>query len=259
MNSFTSPDFSSFITYIVFAVIIAASFAVCFLAYKILNTVPAKWLCDYDEEPDETVLGIRFNYKQSGIITSALFAVLNSACFALCGFSFYTLFIFLIMFVLLLVTLSDGKFTIIPDQFTIALAVLSLGFGIYDLCNGQYFISQWWHIPLGAVCGGGFLMLINLLSLLIFKKLGIGFGDVKLMCALGACLGFPKVFLAMIAAVLIAFLYIIFTVLKKIFTKKETEAYFAFGPYLAIGSALFLIFVNQIDMGIELYLSMLGL
>ena len=178
MNSFTSPDFSSFITYIVFAVIIAASFAVCFLAYKILNTVPAKWLCDYDEEPDETVLGIRFNYKQSGIITSALFAVLNSACFALCGFSFYTLFIFLIMFVLLLVTLSDGKFTIIPDQFTIALAVLSLGFGIYDLCNGQYFISQWWHIPLGAVCGGGFLMLINLLSLLIFKKLGIGVGDV---------------------------------------------------------------------------------
>ena len=173
MNSFISPDFSSFITYIIFAVIIAASFAVSFLAYKILNSVPAKWLCDYDEEPDETVLGIRFIYKQSGIITSALFAVLTSACFALSGYSFYTLFIYLIMFVLLLVTLSDAKFTIIPDQFTIALAVLCLGLGIYDLCFGQYFISKWWHIPLGAVCGGGFLMLINGFSLLIFKKIGI--------------------------------------------------------------------------------------
>ena len=257
MNTFISPDFSNFTTYIVFALIIAASFAVCFAAYKILNAVPAKWLCDYDEEPDETVLGIRYIYKQSGIFTSALFAILASACFAFCGYSFYALFILLIMFVLLLVTLSDAKFTIIPDQFTIALAILCVGLGIYDLFNGQYFISQWWHIPLGAVCGGGFLMLINLISLLVFKKIGIGFGDVKLMCALGACLGFPKVFLAMICAVLIAFIYIIFLLFKKIFSKNESSSYFPFGPFLCVGTALFLIFINQINYGIDWYLSMI--
>lgn len=52
----------------------------------------------------------------------------------------------------------------------------------------------------------------------------MGFGDVKLMLALGACLGFPMVFSGLLIAVFIAFLYIIFLLFKKIFSKTKFQA-----------------------------------
>ena len=74
---FYTPDFSQFTNIIASAVIAALSVAACVLAYKLLNAAPAKWFCDYDEEPNEYHFGIRYRFKQSGIYTSALFAVLN--------------------------------------------------------------------------------------------------------------------------------------------------------------------------------------
>jgi len=45
------------------------------LGCKILNKIPAKWLCDYDEEPSEELLsGNRFK-KSWGLIMGAVFAV----------------------------------------------------------------------------------------------------------------------------------------------------------------------------------------
>ena len=50
-------DFSQISTYITLAVILILSVVLCMLAYRLMNVVPAKWLCDYDEEPDESLLG----------------------------------------------------------------------------------------------------------------------------------------------------------------------------------------------------------
>ena len=173
-------DFSQISTYITLAVILILSVVLCMLAYRLMNVVPAKWLCDYDEEPDESLFGTRYIFKQSGIYTSALFAIFNLGIFAFFGYSFYTIFFLLISYTMLLITMSDFKYTIIPDQFTIALAVLCVALAITDLFTQQIFIKEWWSIPLGAVCGGGSLMLINLFSIVILKKNGMGFGDVKL-------------------------------------------------------------------------------
>lgn len=49
-------DFSQISTYITLAVILMLSVVLCMLAYRLMNVVPAKWLCDYDEEPDESLL-----------------------------------------------------------------------------------------------------------------------------------------------------------------------------------------------------------
>lgn len=50
-------DFSQISTYITLAVILILSVVLCMLAYRLMNVVPAKWLCDYDEEPDESLFG----------------------------------------------------------------------------------------------------------------------------------------------------------------------------------------------------------
>lgn len=53
-------DFSQISTYITLAVILILSVVLCMLAYRLMNVVPAKWLCDYDEEPDESLFGTRY-------------------------------------------------------------------------------------------------------------------------------------------------------------------------------------------------------
>ena len=257
MNSFISVDFSQPITYILLAIVVVAGVVITMLSYRLLNAIPAKWLCDYDEEPDETLLGIRYNFKQSGIYISALFAIFLSLCYTVFGISLYTIFLMLICFVLLLITLADCKYTIIPDQFVVALAILCIGMGVYDLCSMQYFISQWWHIPVGAICGGGFLLIINILSLAIFKKHGMGFGDVKLMAAFGACIGFPKVFIALLLSVIVAFVFIIGKVIFNTVTKKDDSNYFPFGPFLCIASISTILFDFYINAGVQWYLSLI--
>ncbi len=248
----TPTAYISVIAMMVFSVV------ACLGAYFLLNKIPAKWLCDYDEEPGEELLGQRYSFKRSGIFTSALFAIISAVNFVTFGYSLYTVIAFLILFCLLLITLSDGKFTIIPDQFTIALAVLCLGLGVLDLNGASAFIGKWWHIPLGAVCGGGFLMLINLISLLVFKKLGMGFGDVKLLAAMGLLMGFPRIFLMIVTSLIAAFVYVIFLVIRKLVTKSEELGYFPFGPFICVGFAANLLFFSQIDKLVEMYLSLMG-
>lgn len=255
--SYSPIDFSDVKSYIFLAIIAVIAVVACFFGYKLLNAIPAKWLCDYDEEPDEAVLGIRYTYKKSGILSSALFAVISAGGFIAYGYSLYTIFIFLIGYILLLITLSDGKFTIIPDQFVIALAVVALGFGIYDLMTGQIFIKQWWSILFGAACGGGTLLLINFISILVFKRIGMGFGDVKMMFAIGAIFGFPRVFIVLLTSVIVAFVYVVFLVIKKAFTKDEEVMYFPFGPFICVASVCNLLFVNQIDTLISMYINLI--
>lgn len=252
-------DFADTTTYIVFFATVVFAVVACMGAYILLNKIPAKWLCDYDEDPGEELLGQRYNFKQSGIITSALFAITLALNFVTFGYSLYTVFTILIAWALLLITLSDGKFTIIPDQFTALLAVFCLGFAVYDLFTYQVFVDKWWSILLGAVCGGGFIMVINLLSVLIFKKLGMGFGDVKLMLAIGLIMGFPRIFLMILTAVVVAFVYVIFLVIKKIITKSDELGYFPFGPFICTAAILNIVLYSQVNSLVDMYLGLIGI
>ena len=255
---FTALELNNSTAYISVIAMMVLSVVACLGAYILLNKIPAKWLCDYDEEPGEELLGQRYSFKRSGIITSALFAIISAVNIVTFGYSLYTIIAFLILICLLLITLSDGKFSIIPDQFTIALAVLSLALAVIDLNGSQVFIKAWWHIPLGAACGGGLLMAINFISLLVFKKLGMGFGDVKLLAAMGLLMGFPGIFLMIGIALITAFVYVIFLVIKKIVTKSEELGYFPFGPFICLGFAFYMLFFEQIGRLVEMYLSLIG-
>lgn len=208
-------------------VCIVMGFLLTMLAYFIINKVPAKWLCDYNEVPSPELLsGKRVSYKKSGIILSFVTAV----CLVLCriqfnkGYDVYFILFALIIFTSLMIAVSDMKYTIIPDQFTIMLGVLGLAVSIYDLVRGFNILHQSWWSPLaGAAIGAGVMLLIDFLGMIIYKKDGMGFGDVKLFFAIGILTGFPGTIYTLIISIIVAALCftIILVVAKIVFSRKD--------------------------------------
>lgn len=224
----------------------------------LLNKVPAEWLCDYDEQPSEELLS---NKRYTGAFLYGVGSVLSAIAYALVylifGASWYSLIIMGLTFVLTMVILSDGKYFIIPDQFAIFAGILSLAFAYYDLFNEQYLITSWWSPLVGGAGVGLLIILVNLITMLIAKKDGMGFGDVKLFAAVGLATGFPNVCTAMLIAVLVAFLIIIITLIVNKIRKKETENYIPFGPSICIGVFATVVLHGPIAYLINLYISLL--
>ena len=102
-----------------------------------------------------------------------------------------------------MIAICDVKYTIIPDQFTIALALLGLIVSVYDLVRGFGILhTAWWSPIAGAAIGAGIMILIDLIGMLIYKRTGMGFGDVKLFAAVGLITGFPGTILSVIISMI---------------------------------------------------------
>ena len=189
------------------AVCVPAGILFTWLAYRIINVIPASWLCDYGETPGAELLsGQRVKYVPSGIIMS----IVTAACLVLCrlqfnkGYDIYFILFSLVIVVSLMIAICDVKYTIIPDQFTIALALLGLIVSVYDLVRGFGILhTAWWSPIAGAAIGAGTMILIDLIGMLIYKRTGMGFGDVKLFAAVGLITGFPGTILSVIISLIL--------------------------------------------------------
>lgn len=133
-----------------------------------------------------------------------------------------------VIFALLVVFVIDFKYQLIPDTIQIIIALLGI---IYTGIDYPNFLS---HI-LGAVLGGGAFFLIGIIGKAIYKKEGMGFGDVKLMAGLGLVFGFNKILVITILSFFIAAIVSIFLV---IFRAKKIDSYIPFGPFIVISTVL---------------------
>lgn len=256
------------------------------LGYLVFNKVPAKWFCDYNEQPDESLLAQRVRYKGSGIVLSLIVAV----CLMLCrlqfnkGYDIYFSIFALIILTAFLIVVSDYKYTIIPDQFTAFLAIMALAISVYDLVRGYNILhSAWWSPLLGAVIGAAVMLLIDFLGMVIYKKTGMGFGDVKLFAAVGILTGFPgTIYTIILSVVMAAVCFIIILIVSSVMSKnskvkdeekKETDetaddgnkneedskgSYLAFGPYIMIASVVYIVFFDYIYDLVEMYFELLS-
>ncbi|MBQ2605078.1 MAG: A24 family peptidase [Acutalibacteraceae bacterium] len=222
---------------------------------RILNKIPAKWLCDYDEEPSQELLsGKRYKLKPHGIAMSLTLAVILAITSLTANITATFPIIIIILLVLMLIAASDAKYTIIPDEFTIAAAVLSLIFAVTDLFTAQNFITTWYTPILGGLCGGAVLIALDLFSTLIFKKAGFGFGDVKLMAALGIMFGYKYVFILLVFSCMMAachFVAIIFA------GKAKKGIYLPMGPYICLGTCLVIIMQPYFETLFNMYRSLM--
>jgi leader peptidase (prepilin peptidase)/N-methyltransferase len=139
----------------------------------------------------------------------------------------------------------DFRFQLIPDEVHIVLVIVGV---INLICNVS--LKTILNSILGAVIGGGIFFLISLLALLIFKKEGMGFGDIKLMAALGFVFGAKNILvITLVSFVIGAIVGSIILIVKN----KNSDGYIPFGPFIAI-AAITLMFVPA-DTIIDIYIT----
>jgi leader peptidase (prepilin peptidase)/N-methyltransferase len=99
---------------------------------------------------------------------------------------------------------------------------------------------------LGFLIGGGFLWLMRIVFSLALGKEALGLGDIHLMAAVGACLGWIDATLAFFVAALVG---LVWTILGALVGGKIKRA-MPFGPYLAIATLLVVLCKPWIEVGL---------
>jgi len=153
------------------------------------------------------------------------------------GYSTATLFAWIFVFALIALTFIDFDTQLLPDDITLPLLWLgllfNLNFGFTDLKSAV----------IGAMAGYLVLWSVFWLFKLIRGKEGMGYGDFKLLAAIGAWFGWqllPAVIL--LSSTLGAIIGIALIVV----TKRGKDVPIPFGPFLAIGGIAALFFGQQL-------------
>ena len=94
---------------------------------------------------------------------------------------------------------------------------------------------------LGAVVGFGFFYLAYILGRRLFGAGAFGFGDVTLAMTMGAMLGIHRVIFALVLGVLLGGLW---SLIGLISGRMNRSSYFAYGPFLAVGGLVTLVWGN---------------
>lgn len=149
------------------------------------------------------------------------------------GYTSATLFAWAFTFALIALTFIDFDTQLLPDDITLPLLWIGL---LFNLNTGFTDLKS---AVIGAIAGYLILWSIYWLFKFATGKEGMGYGDFKLLAAIGAWFGWqllPAVIL--LSSVLGAIIGIALIV----FTKRGRETPMPFGPFLAIGgiAALFL-------------------
>ena len=152
----------------------------------------------------------------------------------------------IVLSTLICIFLIDLEHMLIFDRFNIIIGAL----GIVSIFFDSY--APWYDHLIGAAAFGGLFLIIYLLSLFILGREGIGQGDVKLAFAAGMLLGWQKSIPALLlASVSASFILVI----AKRVRGDERGTEYPFGPFLAVGIAISLLFGEPI---INWYLSFMG-
>ncbi|MDR2356067.1 MAG: A24 family peptidase [Clostridiales Family XIII bacterium] len=225
---------------------IAAGFSAGCGAVFVFNKMPAKWLCDYDELPDERHLAPRIGKHPWALLFSFVFA---AAAFKTLLVSWaYGAAALPALWSLLLIGLSDKKYRIIPDQFVILLAVTGIGFAAIG--PGGAWRYAFLSPLLGLLLGGGVFFLIALLGRVITKKEIMGFGDVKLTAVCGLIAGLWGI-VAILILTALSSAAVLSLRLARGKVKATDEA--ALGPFIAGATAVYLLFPQEILYLLRLY------
>ncbi len=148
------------------------------------------------------------------------------------GYTSTTIFAWIFTFALIALTFIDFDTQLLPDDITLPLLWLGL---IFNLNNGFTDIKS---AVIGAVAGYLILWSIYWLFKLIRGKEGMGYGDFKLLAAIGAWFGWQ---LLATVILLSSVLGAVIGISLIVFANRGREVPMPFGPFLAIAgiAALF--------------------
>ena len=126
----------------------------------------------------------------------------------------------------------DYKLQIIPNRLNLTIFEIGIIFAfLYGLSDVAITINM----LLGMFAGGGIFLLITLLGGLFYGKEAMGFGDVKLMGALGLYFGLSNIIIITLVSFLIGAILSIILLVTKL---KKSDEYIPFGPFIVIATFL---------------------
>jgi len=173
----------------------------------------------------QTVISVRYP------LVETLTAILAAVCAWHFGFGWEALMAIGLSFALVAISLIDADHQIIPDSIVIPLMWVGLIMSLLHPLTGAdtLFIAPQEAI-VGAVAGYLSLWSVYQLFKLVTGKEGMGYGDFKLLAALGAWLGWQALpTIILLSAVVGAIIGIVLI----IFRGRDRQIPIPFGPYLA--------------------------
>jgi len=144
---------------------------------------------------------------------------------------------FIFVAALIVITVIDLYHQIIPD-------VISLpGIGVGLLASLIIPQITLFNSLIGILLGGGSLFLVATVYHWLFKREGMGGGDVKLLAMIGGFLGWKAVILTILLGSLIGSMIGIMVMVLK---EKDFKYAIPFGPFLSVGAVISLLYQNEI-------------
>ncbi|MDH5756992.1 MAG: A24 family peptidase [Nitrospinota bacterium] len=130
-------------------------------------------------------------------------------------------------------TMIDINHQIIPDE-------ISIGALLIGMALAPFLPIGFWNAFMGALMGGGIFFILA-----IIYPGGMGGGDIKLMAAIGAILGWKMAFLTILLG---SSLGAVAGLAMMVFTGKSRKTRIPFGPFLATGAIISILWGSQIAM-----------
>ena len=160
---------------------------------------------------------------------------------------------YLILTPMLLSALAiDYKLQIIPNRLNLTMFEIGLFITfIYGMFNINVAIDMF----LGGIAGAGIFLIITLIGGAIAGKEAMGFGDVKLMGALGLYFGLANILIISVLAFLLGAIISIILIVSK---KKKTDEYIPFGPFIVLAAFITMVVPFGILLNILLKIFTLG-
>jgi len=153
------------------------------------------------------------------------------------GISWSYFFYFSFIASLIVITVIDLFHQIIPD-------VISLpGIGVGLIASFVLPQLPFLHSLIGVLLGGGSLFLVATFYHWLFKREGMGGGDVKLLAMIGAFLGWKAVILTILLGSLVGS---VIGVIVMVIKGKDFKYAIPFGPFLSLGAVLSLFYGEKI-------------
>lgn len=159
-------------------------------------------------------------YPFMEFVTGVAFAL----AFYMLGFSAELIVAILFMSLLVIITVSDIAYMLIPDKVLLPFAVVLFGVRLFIP------LEPWWDSLLGALVGFGVLFLIAVVS-----KGGMGGGDIKLFFVIGLVLGTTNTLVTLFLAAFIGSI-VGLIVLKRTGQGRKTPI--PFGPSIAVAAVI---------------------
>jgi len=153
------------------------------------------------------------------------------------GYTYSALFAFIYVFALVTLTFIDFDTQLLPDDITLPLLWLGL---IFNISNGFTDLKS---AVLGAIFGYLILWSVYWLFKLVTGKEGMGYGDFKLLGAIGAWFGWQLLPAVILLSSVVGAVIGIGMIM---FRGKTGNTAIPFGPFLALGGIAALFFGQQL-------------